>query len=132
MNNAHITCGATNQGIGNLQVVVYLGNMGSGVRVATSSAIAYSANSDVFAGISGNIIAGNLYTLVVSSSAGSCDLTINSGSSTFVGERYSAANFPFSSPPVNLPTATDGINHEFIVWIDGVSAADPLASQICI
>lgn len=132
MTNAHITCGATQAGIGNLQVCVYAGLRTSGILVATSSAITYSSNSDAFAAISGNIIAGNTYTLVVSASAGSCDTTINSGSSAFQGERWNAATFPFATPPVSLPTQTDGVNHEFIIWIDGVSAADPLASQICI
>lgn len=132
MSNAHITCGATQAGIGNLQVVVYAGIGTSGLLVAVSSAITYSSNSDVFAAISGNIVAGNQYTLVVSASAGGCDLTINSGSSAFVGERWNAATFPFSSPPNPLPAQTDGANHEFIVWIDGASSADPLASQICI
>src|ERR1700675_2586979 len=88
--------------------------------IATSAEFSVASTGDKISAITGNIIAGNHYTLVVQTTSGFVGCAVNSGSNNFQDNGNTAANFPYRSAPGRIPAADSNVGQEFIVWIDGV------------
>lgn len=104
-----------------VKISVYSGVAAGATLLATSAAISKAAG-DKTGAISGNIVAGQSYTLVAQADTGHYNATRNSGSNAFQDNQNTSANFSYTSPPATIPTADVSSNQpEFIVWIEGTS-----------
>lgn len=121
MTAAHFQAGTSNPI--NARVYLYSGSIGTSTSlVATSGLIDVSATGDRSASISGSIVSGQLYTLVLQFASSSVQGVINSGSGGFADDQFTSAQLTFGSPPASLPAGSTNNGHEFICWIEGTAS----------
>jgi len=99
---------------------LYSGTGVGATLLSTSAEFSVSSTGDKTAAITGSIVAGNAYTLVVQTASGFVGCAVNSGSNNFQDNGNTAANFPYRSAPGTIPAADSNTGQEFIIWIDGM------------
>jgi hypothetical protein len=109
---------------------VYSGTGPGASFVAMSAEVSVTTTGDKAPAISGSLVVGP-YILIVQTSAGSFQVTVNSGSNSFQDNQNVVANFPYRGPPSTLPALDNNSGQEFVIWIDGMLAGGvPLAWTI--
>lgn len=122
----NLQCG-TGSSAGTFQIALYLGaspSTGGATLLAVSSPGTVVASTLVNVAVASTpVLAANVYTMFISTSSGTINTVINSGSSAFVDSQYNTTHFPFASPPGTTFNPRDaGTGHEPLLWADGTAA----------
>lgn len=127
---AYLYCGSGSTAAA-FKICVYQGAgvaAGGANFIASSNVGTVGSNALVGTPITAPLVAGTVYTLLVTVASGFLNTQFNTGSSAFADSQFNSATFNYTSPPSVLPSRTSGTGHEFTLWLDGIisSTTGPL------